>query len=30
MVASSIYLPTHFDVPDNYAEAIAQRLGDEI
>jgi hypothetical protein len=30
MVASSIYLPTHFGVPDNYAEAIAQRLSREI
>jgi dTDP-4-amino-4,6-dideoxygalactose transaminase len=30
MVASSIYLPTHFGVTDNYAEAIAERLSDEI
>jgi hypothetical protein len=30
MVASSIYLPTHFGVADNYAEAIAERLSGEI
>jgi dTDP-4-amino-4,6-dideoxygalactose transaminase len=30
LVASSIYLPTHFGVPDDYAEAIAQRLSREI
>jgi dTDP-4-amino-4,6-dideoxygalactose transaminase len=30
MVASSIYLPTHLGVTDNYAEAIAERLSGEI
>jgi hypothetical protein len=30
MVASTMYLPTHFGVPDNYAEAIAERLSGEI
>jgi perosamine synthetase len=30
LVASFIYLPTHFGVPDDYAEAIAHRLSREI
>lgn len=30
MVASTIYLPTHFGVSDSYAEAIAERLAAEI
>ena len=30
MVASTIYLPTHFGVSASYAEAIAARLADEI
>ena len=30
MVASTIYLPTHFGVSDGYAEAIAERLAAEI
>jgi hypothetical protein len=30
MVASTIYLPTHFGVPEDYAEAIAERLSAEI
>jgi dTDP-4-amino-4,6-dideoxygalactose transaminase len=30
MVASTIYLPTHFGVPDSYAEAIAECLAGEI
>ena len=30
MVASTIYLPTHFGVSDSYAEAIAARLAMEI
>jgi len=30
MVASIIYLPTHFGVSDKYAEAIAERLSGEI
>jgi hypothetical protein len=30
MVASTIYLPTHFGVSESYAEAIAERLSAEI
>ncbi len=30
MTNSTIYLPTHFRVPDNYAEAISERLEAEI
>jgi hypothetical protein len=30
MVASTIYLPTHFGVRNSYAEAIAKRLSGEI
>jgi hypothetical protein len=30
MVNSTIYLPTHFGVPDSYAEAISERLEAEI